>query len=441
MEQYEIVEKLISLYCYQQSEQRFMYIKNDGSVEYKDPHREITYADLFDHLDGKRTLSVYGRKYHTAFMTLDVDENSPDSVRLIINKMEETGIQRNRIYVSLSGNKGYHIDVFFDDGVFKNAIKNYYANLCRDRAIGAINFECFPIGHTAVKIPLGVNLKTGNRCWYVDRETLEPIENFDYISEITPMSAKEFEQIVYTMNKRSRTEDILIAKENAKSGYVRKNIPNKNGPVLTAVGQRHNLMCKLSVYLRKSGADEETIRDELMAWVSRQNPNLIRSSIEEIEKDAASIAKSAVRKYEPDVFEHSKPEAECVGAGEIYLTPEDIKMILKATTKNNRKVAFLICVYCRKYGSCLLSYKQIEGKIGASDMAAYRAIKQLTELGIIKTKSCGGMVRSCGKPVLRRNEYCFNFTEGTRKYWYHFSDIDNFDEFYRRVMREVRDED
>ena len=122
-----------------------------------------------------------------------------------------------------------------------------------------------------MKIPLGVNLKTGNRCWYVDRETLEPIENFDYISEITPMSAKEFEQIVYTMNKRSRTEDILIAKENAKSGYARKNIPNKNGPVLTAVGQRHNLMCKLSVYLRKSGADEETIRDELMVWVSRQN--------------------------------------------------------------------------------------------------------------------------------------------------------------------------
>ena len=433
MGQFEVVEKLMFLYCYNEYEQRYMFLSPDGKVIYTDPHRGITHADLFDHLDGKRTLSVYGRKHHTSFMTIDVDEDSPESVKLLINKMEETGIPRDRIYVSTSGNKGYHLDVFFDSGVFKTLLKNYFDGICREPALQKIDFECFPIRHTAVKIPLGVNLRTGRRCWYLDRETLEPIESYEYVFGILPMSGKAFEEIVYAMNKKNKTEDIAAAKSKLMVKHARKSFPIRNEPVLTAAGQRHNLMCKLSVYLRKAGADEETICDGLMAWVNRQNPELIRSSMAEIEKDAASIARSAVRKYEPDVVDLPQIPND----GEIFLTPEDIGMIMKATTKNNRKVAFLICVYCRMYGSCSLSYKQIEQIIGASDMAAYRATSQLIKLGVITKQSCGGLTRVGGKPALKKNVYYFNFAEGSRKFKYKFSEVKNFDQFYRKVVANV----
>ena len=63
MEQHQIVEKLMELYGYNHLEYRYMYINKEGKPAYAATKHELTYTDLYEHLDGKKTVSVYGRKY------------------------------------------------------------------------------------------------------------------------------------------------------------------------------------------------------------------------------------------------------------------------------------------------------------------------------------------------------------------------------------------
>lgn len=453
MEQYPIVEKLMELYGYNKFDFRYMYINKDGEAAYTDPHRALTYTDLYEHLDGKKTVSVYGRKWHTKFMTIDVDESNKEAVFLLINKMEEVGIPKDRIYVSMSGNKGYHLDVFFDVGLSMKFVENLFKYIWRDPEVKKIAVECFPLYHNAIKIPLGINLKTSRRCWYADRDTLEPYENdYEYILDIKPMSAGAFKEIVSECNKKAWVEDLAIAKENAKKPKENKNnvklegniYQSKNEPMITMPGQRNHLMCKKAVYLRCVGAEEETIYRELLNWVDRQDPSLIRSSRLEIEKDAAQIAHRVAVKYEVKVkanpvnHKENKPT-------ELYITDGDMKQILKATTKMARRVAFLICVYCKKYGACILGYRKIEEIIGASDMAAYRAIKLLTELGIVSQESHGGMTRMNGKPVLKANKYLFIGAEENdelMRVFFNFDDIErDFEKAYYGTIRKMCDDE
>ena len=452
VEQYLIVKRLMELYGYNHFDYRYMYINKDGEPAYTDPHHELTYPDLYEHLDGKKTVSVYGRKYHTKFMTLDVDEAEKSAVFLLINKMVELGIPRDKIYVSVSGNKGYHLDVFFDKGVLKSAVESLFKYLWRDPAVRQIAVECFPLYHNTIKIPLGVNMKTGRRCWYADTDTLEPYEgDYEFIMRIEPMSAEEFEAVVYKCNKEAWHEDLNVAIENSKKPMKKKqksqdprNIYQPNGePVITMPGQRNRLMCKKAVYLRCVGADEDTIYEELMKWIDRQDPNLIRSSRKEIEDDAARIARDVAKKYEVRIQEQpgelNKPDVH-----ETYLTDGDIKQILRATTKMARRVAFLMCVYCRRYGACILGYKRIEEIIGAKDKAAYRAIKLLESLGIISQESQGGMTRVNGNPVLRANKYLFNSGEEEKKsarVSFVLEDVEHdFEKVFYRIIRKACDD-
>lgn len=439
-EQYRIVKQLMSLYCYNKYEHRYMYIDANNNVQYKDPHQEITFPDLYDHLDGNRAISVYGRKYTTKFMTFDVDENSPEKVKLLINRMADDGIPRERIYVSTSGNKGYHIDVFFDDGVLKSLVENYYHDIRRDPIIKEINFEVFPIRHETIKIPLGVNLKTGRRCWYVDRETLEPYEgDYDYIMSIQPILSREFVSMVYALNKKAKAEDIEIAKTRKfeKKKTQRKKFSTKGEPVITEPGQRHQLMCKRAVYLRCIGGDEETIFNELIAWVGRQDPNLIGSSDREIERDAASIARDVVKKYEVAVKDTNPKPTQGGGS---YINGSDIQLALCAPTRQSRMVAFLLCLYCRKFGTCKMGYDRIAEKVGMSPRGVFKAIEKLIAAGIVEKVSQGKLVQYDGGPMLMPNEYKVVYPgvqDNTIKVKFNLNKLDDFPGFYYQTLVET----
>ena len=438
MDKYYIVERLMSLYCFNKYEHRYMYLASNGEARYIDPHTGITHTDLYEHLDGKKTISVYGRKYTTKFMTLDVDEPEPDHVFALISKMKSTGIPEDRIYVSTSGNKGYHIDVFFDESVLKQHVENYYEYIRRDPEIAKVNFECFPLYHSSIKIPLGINFKTGRRCWYIDRTTLEPYENFDYIMQITPMSADEFNGIVRRCNKEAMEQDIEIAKKRQwpHKDIRRSQFSPEGEPVLTAAGDRHILMRKRAVYLRKIGGDEESIYDELLRWVDRQDPSLIKSSPREIERDAANLAKSAVRKYDViDPVEHVEKKT----PGH-HITNGDVDIILKAANRNARKVAFLICMYCKQYGSCRMGYERMAETIGISVMTAYSAVGRLIDGGIIRKVAKGRLVRSNNGPLLTPNEYKMAEDaglDGEEGVEFDVDTIDDFDSFYYSVMVQI----
>ena len=71
------------------------------------------------HLKVEITYGIFSGGHFNKFMTFDVDYNKHDMARWVTLKVVDTlvtefNINRNDIHVNLSGNKGYHIDLFFD---------------------------------------------------------------------------------------------------------------------------------------------------------------------------------------------------------------------------------------------------------------------------------------------------------------------------------------
>ena len=405
-QEYMVMAKLKKLYCFNISGYAFM--RPDG--EYLTTYEELTEAVLFEHLDGKRTVCVHAGKWQTIFMTFDVDEDDKEHVRALVLRLAELGIRYEDIHVSTSGNKGYHVDLFFDEPVHKWLIENFYDYVRRDPEIAAIHMECRPINSTTIKIPLGINFRTGRRCWYVDRDTLAPIEDFGYILGISPMSGAMFRELVRKLNKQRMLEDLAIAKVNTE---LEKKQPKviagdgvritgyKNEPVITHPGERHNLTLRKAVWLRSVGADEDQIYEELWRWTERQNQDLISSSWQQIDDDIREITGAVMRNIAPKLERYKT-----IGyGGARLLTEEDIQKILPINKKSSRKVAMLITLYCKAYKSCALGLDKIGSIIGLSHPTVQTAVQQLIQDGVINKKKTGGLCYQGDKPVLRPNEY------------------------------------
>src|SRR5690625_1647456 len=72
------------------------------------------------HLQGSITYGVFSGGWFNKFITFDVDYPKQDMARWVTLKVIDTlirefNISRNHVHVNLSGNKGYHIDMFFDN--------------------------------------------------------------------------------------------------------------------------------------------------------------------------------------------------------------------------------------------------------------------------------------------------------------------------------------
>lgn len=446
MVDYDIIKKLMDLYCC--NTEKFAMMKRDG--EYTTPKRALTFQDIWKHLHGHFTVSVFGKQYHTCFACFDVDEDNKPAVARIIDKLAEIGIPRNKIYPSTSGNKGYHVDLYFDHLVFKSFIGNLAGYLRRDPELAGVNFEYFPVGAKGVKMPLGYNFKTMRRCWYLDRDTLEPIENEEYVLEVEKITAAEFEADMHKLNKELKVADIqqalaVQAEWHEKPKQERKPRYNNNPSrdlVLTRPGERHDKMLKKSVWLRSVGADEQTIFDELMKWVDRQDQSLINSSRKEIEDDAWDMAKSAVKKYEPQIKWTPQRQGMCFPK---KITESNLRNILLGKTTAARKVAMLVCLYSKRYGSLKMSYTKIAETLGMAVMTVQNAIADLLEKQVIFLDRKGGVRRINGEPRLMPNEYSFRMDSAGNKDLhaaatvdYIFDDVkDDVVGFYYRTVFEM----
>ena len=101
--------------------------------------------------------------------------------------LRSLGLPRDKAYVSFSGRKGYHVEVFFDRIVDLGSLFNLYCHVIKGGALNPEKVEFRPTPTMAIKLPLSVHGKTGNVCWFVDQATLKPIEDAAYIAGIEPV--------------------------------------------------------------------------------------------------------------------------------------------------------------------------------------------------------------------------------------------------------------
>ena len=114
----------------------------------------------------------------------------------------DTYASGDKIYASLSGRKGYHVDLFFDPFVYNDVAKNIYDLVIWTAKLDPSKIEFRPTNTQAIKLPLGIHATTGRRCWYLDPVSLEPIEDIEYIYNIEKIPADLIREIRASWNRR-----------------------------------------------------------------------------------------------------------------------------------------------------------------------------------------------------------------------------------------------
>lgn len=426
--EYKVAQRIMELYVSYRKD--FVWMDKKGNTFRPRPQRMLTIGEIMSHLDGGNTVSVLANERSTVFLCFDVDVRDRELICAIRSALIDIGIPDDYIYISTSGGKGYHIEVFFDGEVWNTRAMNLFDVVFDLYGIDKAKVECMPTARHAIKLPLGVNHKTGNRCWYINKDTFEPIEDYEYIFRIKRFSTEKLDEILHEKNKILFLRDLSSAvKPEHASGKFSYKLP-----VITKKGQRHKMMCSVGMHYRICGLDESGIYHGLLDWVDKQDRSLIDSSDSEIERDAMSIVRS-VMKLPVKEF-HDNIEREMRSDVTTYITDEDAEHILCIESKSYRKVAFLLLAFCRRFNPAILSYDQMSEITGLSRQSVMSAVKEITANGLIRKKDTGGIKKKHGKKCRMANEYCIDCADSNQsKYITTIQCVRNsFDKTYYQAM-------
>lgn len=339
-----------------------------------------TDGDIFNHLDGNYSVCVFAGEHATKFITIDVDLGEPAIVHQVIDTMEEMGIPRELIYVSYSGRKGYHVDIFFEDFIYNKCAEKFYWEMIERSGLNPRKVEFRPTHGQAIKLPLGMHQTTGNRCWFVDRETLEPIENYEYVFGIERIQKRYMEELVDgIVNSHMRELYAQIAAKRTKPHGHSCTDMSSDSLMVTAQGTRHNIQKKVAARARMDGFEFDDIVRIQMEWYAKQNKSLIASSETEVRSDAELLASWAVKNVaiKQQSVEMKKQDSY------FRIHKSAIPYILTAPTKATRLVLFLLIVFCDRYHEAKISHKTIAEHTGLSTDSVQVAVKWLSSEGYI----------------------------------------------------------
>ena len=371
---YDVVNTLASLYVSYRG--RYVVAK-DG--KYFTPHNfengEFKYLDkraLISHLNYQYAVGVFASRYSSKFVCFDVDLPDPYVVHEVIDALCEFGFPKEQIYVSSSGGKGYHVEMFFTDLMYLNLLHDLYSWVIAKKNLDPKKVEFRPTYTQAIKLPLGKHHKTGNICWYLDRDTLEPIEDQGYITSIVQIDRDAAEKLIRSYSKTNPPfyQEPQPAKEYTPiDGSLLKYDDN---PVLTEQGMRHNTMKSMAIRERYKDTPQEEIEAKLKEWVRQQNPEFITDPWGVVMDDAERLARDV---WKPTFIVKDR---------NVTLSQGDLQAILSCHSLFQKRVLFLIMLYAKRYGEAHISSEKMARIVGCSQQGLYKVLSYLEdERGLI----------------------------------------------------------
>jgi biotin operon repressor len=356
------------------------------------------------HLQGKKTIGVFAGQYYTKFVCFDVDINNKQSAKMAVYKLIDTlqdiGISLDYIYTSYSGNKGYHVEIFFDNPVFNDAVKQFYLLVLN--AAGLLNIddgkiELRPTDTQGVKIPLGCNFKNKDwktqECWFCDYEKgLELIKDYEYILSIKQMPKQDFYNILNKLNDSISDENDVANLEDTLTDYkplqtYKQNI-DKTATIesieklinegLKIPGTRHNSLFTIARYYKYIGHDREQTESLLIDWLKKQDKNLYKTKWDDCLKDIAEIVKDVyTRGYTLTIRR------------DISVNEAEMQIILKTKGKNKKLLLYAMLIHSKRYanknGVFFMSFKQMSELTGIkSRTTLIKTVNDLEKEGVIE---------------------------------------------------------
>lgn len=403
----EVADRLVELYI--SYRQKYVMMIN-GSLfipKKKDSGTcRLTNSIVCKHLRKRFAIGVFAGAYSSKFICFDVDDGNQDTVRKIISLSEKFGIPKELIYVSSSGGKGYHVEIFFDSLVYTEKLRIFYDWVILQGGLDARKVEFRPTSSQAIKLPLSVHAKTGNVCWFVNRDTFEPYEYDDYVLQIRQMSAETFNSLVGQCSLRkpvlSDEFDDVLAKMNPEYPRTRFLTEEEQGiiagvsshPSITQPGQRHALARAIAIHNRREGMSFEESEADLIHWWNTQDKTITTTPDKEALEDIHELVKWTFSDgfVIPNVVK------------KLEITKDMIRASLCMKTKTEKKFMFLLCCYCSVYGRMNMGYERIAKYLNCSAITVRGIVSQLSDEGWIKVVSSKSTFEN-GQYVRRPNTY------------------------------------
>lgn len=389
---FDLVKQMEALYITYRK--RFVMMTRDGRVfipkKKNSPiDQNITRKVVCAHMNGRFAICVYAGSCSSKFICFDVDDGNEETVHKIVDTLEGMGFPRDRIYVSTSGGKGFHVEMFFSSLMFTKDLKSIYNYVCDTAKLDRKKVEFRPTAGQSIKLPLSVHRKTGRTCWYLDRETLEPIRNQEFIMEIQQIPHEDAMKIVWMIPIKIPSDGEVIEEEDESdekdnvaecelTEEDRKALEGGFYPDLRDQGSRHAMMTQIAVHNRYRGLTMEQAEKELQSWYSRQNPEFITSTPREVDQDIRKIINWA---YGGKFVIKSRT------AKEMVFRRDDVRMLLAQKKRSERAVLFQVMQYMKLYGTCCMSMARMVKATGMSIYAVNQAVQSLKESNWIEVVS------------------------------------------------------
>lgn len=383
---FEIVDKILELYVSYKGRYVMAVDGNTFIPKTDDVPRRLDNRAVCGHVNCKYAIGVYAGMQSSKFISFDVDTGRKEDVKSIISILTEAGFPKEKIYVSSSGGKGYHVEMFFNGLMFTNVLQALYEYVCEEGGFDPKKIEFRPTHKQAIKLPLSVHPRTGNMCWFVDRDTLEPIRDKRYILGIEKIDSGEAAKIILNLVGASRFyKDIYEHREvDTETPSKSYDVTRFDGeyPVLTGTGMTHKTIVSIAVHERYKGVPQEEIETKLLDWLEIQNPDYITDPIDTVRKDIRSTVDWA---FSPS-FVATETTAKKGVSPKIIFTKDDVRLLLEQGSRIRKKALFLIMCGQKKYGNMTMSYDRMAEIIGCSAQGVIKAFKALEDGGVIQKK-------------------------------------------------------
>lgn len=343
------------------------------------------------HLDGINTYGIFNGNAVNKFITFDVDFSDAGQARWATLKLidvlqSDFNISREDIHVSVSGGKGYHVDLYFDKPITLEETRKFYTSVLSEVGdIGNGEIEFRPSFTQGVKLPLGIHQVTGARCWFVDKDTLEPIKSFEYLNDVEPMNADiildsiieltaeqeaEFERVV-------QSTDVTVNVVDAEKA-TKKALKVLSDGQLTTSNSRHATTLLLASFFNSQGYEEQDAIDCIMSILLDTPIDYFSkgSTPEHWLKEAERIVRIAFKRNYT-LGNADRP---------ITIYKSEIIAVLQVGTFRQKQVAYAMLSTSKRYGEVFyLTRKTLQKMIGIkSNETIQSAIAKLVEVGFIE---------------------------------------------------------
>lgn len=298
-----------------------LLVRKDGVPVPLDQHH------LEYHLCRYYAVHVFAGHTSSKFVCFDVDHSHWSTVASLIDAIEEWGIPRHLIYPSTSGNKGYHVDIFFDRPVATVVLENFYKQVLRIAGLSRSVVEFRPTHTHSIKLPLSVHPKTGCICWFLDRETGEPYDFADYLLEIEQMHREDFIAL-HAIHKAKEKEEEETRQAERAVPYVFTDIRFDTlpawVPMLTEKGMRHETMLRIALDCRKKQISRDSCRALLDLWIKAQDKQFYQSRERTVDRDADGICDWVYQESLEIMARSQTSDGDYVSTRERRLLPADV---------------------------------------------------------------------------------------------------------------------